>query len=715
VQRILLLTIRFHDPRYHGAGDWPPTPARLFQALVAGAARGDTLRECDADALRWLEGLAPPVIAAPPARRAAALVTYVPNNDLDAVGGHPARIGEIRTGKTIRPMLLDPSLPLLYAWTIPADAPHLPALIAIADRLYQLGRGVDMAWATAEALDPAAAEAKLAAHPGPKHRPSPAGRDGTAFACPQPGSLDSLIARHKAQATRFRPGARKGTILFVQPPKPRFRMVAYDCPPARLLFDLRVGQDFDAWPLRRVVALVEQVRDEAAQRLRKARPDQAGTIEHLLIGRGAGPADVTLRPRLIPLPSIGFVHADRAIRRLLVEVPAAFPLSAAELREAILGMPLDVDPQTGEIRSEARLVPSATQTILRHYGLGKDARPARLWRSVTPIALPGRPQQPGREGSRRVAAEAAAAAAVRQALRHAGIAEAPTVVRVQREPFASRGERAEAFAHGQRFPAATLRHVELRFAKPRLGPLLLGNGRWLGLGLFAPVFEEMRVLAFDIVAGLAAAADAAPDLASALRRAVMARIRDHTGTARLDPFFSGHHPDGEPLRDGHHRHLAFAFDAARRRLLVIAPHALEAREPFREESDALAILEAALAGLAELRAGRAGLLRLRAADISRDQDPLLGTACVWRSLTPYAPTRYPKALSPSEAIAEDVRLECRRRGWPEPICEVVAVCEGPRGGLAASLNLRFTSARSGPIALGRTAHLGGGLFEAAGD
>jgi CRISPR-associated protein Csb2 len=341
--------------------------------------------------------------------------------------------------------------------------------------------------------------------------------------------------------------------------------------------------------------------------------------------------------------------------------------------------------------------------MLRYYGLGKDARPARLWRSVTPMALPGRPPPPGREGSRRVAAEAAAAAAVRQALRHAGIAEAPTVVRVQREPFAGRGERAEAFAHGQ------------RFAEPRLGPLLLGNGRWLGLGLFAPVFEEMRVLAFDIVDGLAAAADAAPDLASALRRAVMARVRDHTGTARLDPFFSGHHPDGEPLRDGHHRHLAFAFDAPRRRLLVIAPHALEAREPFREESDALAILEAALADLAELRAGRAGLLRLRAADISRDQDPVLGTACVWRSLTPYAPTRYPKALSPSEAIAEDVRLECRRRGWPEPICEVVAVFEGPRGGLAARLNLRFTSARSGPIALGRTAHLGGGLFEAAGD
>jgi hypothetical protein len=30
----LLVTVRFHDGRYHGSGDWPPSPARLFQAAV---------------------------------------------------------------------------------------------------------------------------------------------------------------------------------------------------------------------------------------------------------------------------------------------------------------------------------------------------------------------------------------------------------------------------------------------------------------------------------------------------------------------------------------------------------------------------------------------------------------------------------------------------------------------------------------------------------
>jgi len=254
--------------------------------------------------------------------------------------------------------------------------------------------------------------------------------------------------------------------------------------------------------------------------------------------------------------------------------------------------------------------------------------------------------------------------------------------------------------------------VELRFAEPRCGPLLLGNGRWLGLGLFAPLEEHPRVTVFDVVDGLKAGADATPVLASALRRAVMARVRDQTGSERLDAFFTGHAPDGAPLRDGNHRHLAFAFDPDRRRLLVIAPHALEDRPVARWEREPLATLNAALAGLAELRAGPAGFLRLRATDAGQENDPLLTMATSWQSITPYAPTRYAKALSPAEAIADDVLRECRRRGWPEPICDVLNIRAGPRGGMTANLSLRFAVARPGPILLGRTAHAGGGLFRA---
>ena len=92
----LLISVRFHDGRYHGRLDWPPSPARLFQALVAGAAQGQMLTEEDRRALLWFETLDPPEIAAPPMRAGQGFRNYVPNNDLDAVGGDPQRISEIR-------------------------------------------------------------------------------------------------------------------------------------------------------------------------------------------------------------------------------------------------------------------------------------------------------------------------------------------------------------------------------------------------------------------------------------------------------------------------------------------------------------------------------------------------------------------------------------------------------------------------------------------
>ena len=33
----LVIHVHLHEGRYHGEGDWPPCPARLFQALVAAA------------------------------------------------------------------------------------------------------------------------------------------------------------------------------------------------------------------------------------------------------------------------------------------------------------------------------------------------------------------------------------------------------------------------------------------------------------------------------------------------------------------------------------------------------------------------------------------------------------------------------------------------------------------------------------------------------
>jgi CRISPR-associated protein Csb2 len=638
-----------------------------------------------------------PVIAAPPSCEGQVFSLYVPNNDLDAVGGDPARVNELRTAKTVRPRLFDPAIPFLYLWRPEGEDPDPAQFVIIAERLYQLGRGIDMAFATAEWLTPEEAEARLAAHPGPVFRPSETGSAGRVLACPGPHALASLLRRHAAQAERFQKDTRRGQLLFIQPPKPRFRQVAYDCPPHRLVFALRRGDAYEARPLADAVALVEQARDAAARRLIEAGHPSPETIERLLIGRGAAAADLPLRPRIVPLPSIGATHADHAIRRLLLEIPRDCPLRADDLEWAFSGLPVGA----------ARLVPAeAGDRMINHY-LPESG--ARRWRSVTPVALPW-PRRRSEGG--RIMREAAAAAALRQALRHAGITAAPEAIRLQQEPLAVRGRHARNFAHPPRFPAERLVHAELRFTAPQTGPLVIGDGRFLGLGLFAPVREAPDILAFAIRGGLRQPADA-DTLARALRRAAMARVQVLLGRAPLPGFFSGHAPDGEPLRGGDHRHLAFAFDPERHRLVVIAPHRLEARAPMAEERSHLDLLDSAMADFAELRAGAAGLLRLMPEDLA-DDDPLLAPAQVWESLTAYRPTRYVKRCSAAEALAADVRAECRRREWPAPEVQVLKFAQGPRGGLAGWLRLLFAQARPGPIVLGRTAHLGGGLFRAVG-
>ena len=240
----LLIAVRLHDDRYHGTGDWPPAPARLFQALIAGIGQSGPLTDADSEPLDWLQKLPlSPVIAAPTVSDGGqAVPNYVPNNQLDAHSGDPRKLGLTRDEKVWKPKLFQQDEPLLYAWTFPdtaLDNQHASSICRFADHLYQLGRGIDLAWAYADILAPEQFSDLLAAYPGTIHRPTQ-GSDGTILLCPRPGSLQSLKERHAAMSRRFQPQGQGKSLKwrFTQPPQPLFRPVAYDCPPIFRLFDL---------------------------------------------------------------------------------------------------------------------------------------------------------------------------------------------------------------------------------------------------------------------------------------------------------------------------------------------------------------------------------------------------------------------------------------------------------------------------------------------
>ena len=245
------------------------------------------------------------------------------------------------------------------------------------------------------------------------------------------------------------------------------------------------------------------------------------------------------------------------------------------------------------------------------------------------------------------------------------------------------------------------------------GPLLIGDGRYLGLGLMAPVRRTEGIFAFAIMDGLTEQAEPLA-LARALRRAVMARVQQKIRPETLPAFFTGHATDGTPLRSGGHEHLAFVFDAPRRRLLIVAPHILGRRDVSRLERERhLPLLDHALEDFRELRAGPAGKLILAPMAIGSD-DPLFTPSQTWGSVTPYRVTRHLKRNDAVAALAADLLAEFLRAGFPRPRIEISDVF-GQRGlGLFGRAQLTFRTVVAGPLILGRDRHLGGGLFAVAG-
>ena len=722
--RALLVAVRFHEGRYHGTGGWPPAPARLFQALLAGAARGATVPDAARNALEWLECLPPPAIAAPRGKPGQGYTGFVPNNDLDAalsgknVFDIENAVASIRVGKTARPILFDAAAPVLYCWPFDGDDERAAALCEAAGHLYQLGRGIDMAWADAAVLDAEEAQQRLSGHGGIVYRPSAGGGAGRDLLCPRPGTGRSLAARFDGMRTRFRSGGsnRKPVRVFVQPPKPLLATVAYNAPPDRLVFARRGGDaraGFAPRQLREAAALVHEVREQAARKLCDAAPARAEDVERYLVGRGATDADKAARVRIVPLPSIGHLHADMAIRRLAVYVPQSCPLRTDDLAWAFAQVVWPDDD--GVIASELQRADDDDAMA------GRYERAGRHWRSVTPLALgaarrrridPARPAEDAKGATERAREEARASHAVRQALRHAGVRASPATVRVQREPFDGRGERAEAFAAGSRFPKEALWHVALTFAAPLAGPLVLGDGRYLGFGLMRPADPMPGVLAFAIEAGLADDADPAL-VARAARRAMLARVQAALPRGRSVPrYASGHEDDGSPARDGSHRHVAVVPDMPRRRLLFVAPSMLQrGGVSWPEVRDDHAVVERALDGMTTLRAGRAGLLILAPSMLDAGSDPLFTPSRRWESVSDYRVTRHRRRLGDEEALTADVVAELDRIGWPVPATvEVLSARRGSRGGLSGRLRLAFAAAQGGPLAIGRTAHKGGGLF-----
>ena len=311
-----VLSIRFLDPvpSFHGRGDgsepeWPPSPLRLFQALVCAAAgrwREKRFHDNAVPAMRWLEGQTPVVIAPAVHAHRTPYRMYVPNNAGDLVsaawarGSVDASMAQHRVEKDVRPTRLIDGDSIHYLWPLPdGECSHLETLAAAARSITHLGWGIVMVAADASIITEEAA-AKLS---GERWRAVQTG--GTPLRVPQSGTLNALIEKHQAFLNRLGPDG-----FYPVPPLSAFRVVGY-----RRDQD-SVGRHYAAFRLLHPetgknqtyaatdpVKVAGMIRGLAGKLALESRPDNKAWIDQFVYGHHNGSESFD-RFSYLPLPSI---------------------------------------------------------------------------------------------------------------------------------------------------------------------------------------------------------------------------------------------------------------------------------------------------------------------------------------------------------------------------------------------------------------------------
>ncbi|MDY3556759.1 type I-U CRISPR-associated protein Csb2 [Gemmata sp. JC717] len=498
---VLCITVRFLDPlpQFHGRTnggepEWPPSPLRLFQAIVDAAVsrwRSHTFDGCAKPMLLWLENRQAPQIVAPNYSVGTPFRLSVPNNDLDSSasfwvrGAEPAkphRPADLRTMKVVRPVRVhtknetEKSLHYLYpiADTDSEFATHKETLVTAARSVTHLGWGVDMVAGDARVLS----EEDAANLTGERWRPA-AGASTTQLRAPRAGTLNALAQKHEAFLNRLSADGFKPV-----PPLTVFDTVGYRRdtePAAREWVAFRItsvdpdapNPSFDAPArCRDVAAWVRHATGEVCQNW--PFPDFASFVHgHTENGSQTKGERADERFMYLPLPSIER-RGDRgehvgAIRRVLVAAPPGFGERIEWIRRRLPGQELVWDNRAQGLLNA---LPDSDWVLQRY------TENAQTWSTVTPVIWPGHDDHNPEKAAR----------LLRKAFVDAGFARAvvDAITELDWRPvgFRAGAELASRYALPDRLSGRRY-HVRVRFAHPVRGPLAVGAGRYRGLGVFA--------------------------------------------------------------------------------------------------------------------------------------------------------------------------------------------------------------------------------------
>lgn len=470
----LCLSVTFLDPLFHGQGDhdpeWPPSPMRLMQALIAGAhagCRSATWTEERAAAFRWIESQkAPPLIVAPRAQLARRCTYFVPNNDSDKIPERQDRL----TSKVAQPHRLIDGETVHYLWPLDLEDANeaafpLEQLRAETRGLLALGWGLDQAAGRCRVLS----EHEVAQLPGQRWHPWHTHRGGRQpWRIPMDGTLEDLHECHRSFTLRIQ-GRR-----YAPPRRPsRFETVHYlgstMLPPrAYAVFELREGEAFRANDTAIVAAMLRSL---ACRRARSDTHTFPGGSETYVAGHVDAEEESSVRFSYLPLPTIGHEHADGMVRRLVIVEPLGGDGSHARWAEQTLRGAMLRD-QHGDERGVLLDLwrPSSRRMLGSYVGEG------RTWSTVTPVVVPGFDDGKQAKAERLVHKAASRAGIPLEAIEHLVLRKAP---------FWPGSHHVRHYFVPDYLRRFRRWHVWLQLHEPIPGPLAIGAGRHVGLGLFA--------------------------------------------------------------------------------------------------------------------------------------------------------------------------------------------------------------------------------------
>jgi CRISPR-associated protein Csb2 len=237
---------------------------------------------------------------------------------------------------------------------------------------------------------------------------------------------------------------------------------------------------------------------DLARALRGALLEQHGDkgLPATLSGHGEGAPTDQPHVAFVPLPFVGALHANGAIIGCALVPPRSLPVSDREmLARLIARWETERGDEHGTLTLAGGTLPPFR--VRRVEVSAKKSLSAELWCqpsrrfvTATPIALD---RNPGNLRSNRGSTARKAALEAQRSISDACLHVAgvrPFFVEVSLAPLLPGAQHVRDFLPWPGRPGRTPRvrvHADIRFEEPVRGPLLLGAGRYFGLGLCLPV------------------------------------------------------------------------------------------------------------------------------------------------------------------------------------------------------------------------------------